>query len=87
MDSEEAAKKRQGDIKIKKIEANLESMRIDCEKEKHKADLDLEAAKVQMKTIHDEEMTKLKNAQEISLKELDLTEAGQRANVTSLQKN
>lgn len=36
MESEEAAKKRQGDIEIEKIEANLESMRIDLEKEKTK---------------------------------------------------
>lgn len=36
MESEEAAKKRQGDIEIEKIEANLESMRIDWEKEKTK---------------------------------------------------
>lgn len=52
-------------------------------KRKNKADLDLEVTKAYMKAIHDEEMMKLKNAQEKSLKELDMTEAGQKANAIS----
>lgn len=45
--------------------------------------MDLEVAKALMKAIHDEEMVKLKYAQEKSLKELDLTVAGQKANAIS----